>query len=92
MNEFCNLIAHQKPANTKHGKQNTTTKPGATFVVRKQVDRRRRRTFYVVKLSGLFMFEGVKKNAEVYKPTNPLRLFNEIFTGSLTKKTQRQIC
>ena len=35
MNEFRNLIADQNPKNTKHGKQNTKSKPGTTFVVGK---------------------------------------------------------
>ena len=32
MNEFCNLIADQKPENPNHEKQNTS-KHGTTFVV-----------------------------------------------------------
>ena len=29
------IITDQKPENPKHGKQNTTSKPGTAFVVRK---------------------------------------------------------
>ena len=35
MNEFCNLIADQKRVNTKHEKQNTTSKYGTNFCSKK---------------------------------------------------------
>ena len=35
MNEFGNLVADHKRENAKHGKQNSTSKSGTTFVVRK---------------------------------------------------------
>ena len=35
MNGFCNLIANEETENRKQGKQNTTRKPGKTFVATK---------------------------------------------------------